>query len=160
MSVGWAPVPFEGYTVLMADRVDSKTRSRIMSRITKRWSRIDRKIHGILKAAKIRHKMYPEMFGSPDVLVPPNTLLFLDGCFWHCCPKCFRPPKSRLGYWGPKLAGNKRRDANVCRSLRKQGWIVVRFWEHEITARPDKILTRLRKLAGPAGVKPPRRPVR
>ncbi len=107
---------------------------------------IDRKIHNILKSAKVRHSMYPKLLGSPDVLVHPDVLVFLDGCFWHCCPKCFRLPKSRLKYWRPKLFGNRRRDVKVSRLLRKLGWKVVRIWEHEIRAKPNAILVRLDKL--------------
>lgn len=129
----------------MVDKVGRATRSRIMSRISKKWSRIDQKVHGVLKSAKVHHTMYPNTFGSPDVFVPPNTLLFLDGCFWHCCPRCFRPPKSRVEYWQPKLAGNKLRDRRISRALRREGWIVIRTWEHEITRRPEAVLTRLRK---------------
>ena len=130
----------------MSDRFDAATRSRIMSRITKKWSQIDRKIRNILKSAKVHHAMYPELAGSPDVLVYPDILVFLDGCFWHCCPKCFRLPKSRLKYWRPKLFGNKSRDVKVSRLLRKQGWRVVRIWEHEIRAKPNGILRQLDKL--------------
>ncbi|MFI5057034.1 MAG: very short patch repair endonuclease [Candidatus Acidiferrales bacterium] len=130
----------------MPDRIDAATRSKIMSRIRKKWSQIDRKIHNILKSAKIRHSMYPKLAGSPDVLVYPDILVFLDGCFWHCCPKCFRLPKSRLNYWRPKLVGNKQRDVKISRLLRKQGWKVVRIWEHEIRSKPTGILRQLDKL--------------
>lgn len=128
---------------VMTDRVDAETRSRVMSRIRKKWSQIDRLAHNVLKAAKVRHSMYPKLAGSPDVLVHPDLLIFLDGCFWHCCPRCFRPPSSRRSYWLPKLAGNRRRDAKLSRLLKRNGWKVVRIWEHEIRARPHVIVDRL-----------------
>jgi len=131
----------------MPDIVDVATRSRIMSRITKKWSQIDRKAHNFLKGSKVRHEMYPKLPGSPDIFVYPNILVFLDGCFWHCCPRCFRPPKSRVAYWHPKLAGNKRRDKKISRALRQQGWKVIRIWEHEIRAKPSEILRRTRRAA-------------
>lgn len=130
----------------MSDNVDAATRSRIMSRITKKWSQIDRKTHNFLKSSKVRHAMYPKLAGSPDILIHPNIIVFLDGCFWHCCPKCFRPPKSRIRYWHPKLAGNKRRDVKISRELRKQGWKVIRIWEHEIRAKPNEILRRVHEI--------------
>lgn len=130
----------------MVDRIDAETRSKVMSRITKKWSRIDKTAHNILKSAKIRHSMYPTMTGSPDILVYPDFLVFLDGCFWHCCPKCFRMPKSRLRYWRPKLVGNRQRDVKLSRLLRNQGWKVVRIWEHEIRTQPNVILQRLEEL--------------
>ena len=132
---------------LMADRVSTKVRSQIMSRIRKKWSRIDQVTHEVLKGARIRHKMYPGIACSPDILVFPNVLVFLDGCFWHCCPKCFRPPKSRRGYWRPKLEGNRLRDVRNSRFLRRQGWQVVRIWEHRIIASPAEVLSRLDRLA-------------
>ena len=140
----------------MADRVSAATRSKIMSRITKKWSQIDRRVHNVLKSAKVRHSMYPKVNGSPDVLIYPNTLVFLDRCFWHCCPRCFRPPKSRVAYWHPKLKGNKLRDAKISKKLRKDGWRVIRIWEHEIKARPRGILHDLREKNSQAMVRPPR----
>jgi len=127
------------------DRVDAATRSRTMSRIRKRWSQIDRIAHNVLKASRVQHVMYPKLPGAPDLLVYPDILMFLDGCFWHCCPKCFRPPKSRIDYWVPKLAGNKQRDRKVSRLLRAQGWKVVRIWEHDVRAGPGALLQRLHK---------------
>jgi len=26
--------------------------------------------------------------------------VFVDGCFWHCCPAHGRPPKTNRSYWG------------------------------------------------------------
>ena len=114
----------------MADIVDKATRSRVMARIRKKWTTQERKLHGLLKARKVRHKMHPPLPGSPDALIFPRTVVFLDGCFWHGCPRCYVPPQSRKAYWHPKIAGNKRRDRRVSRMLRRQGWVVVRIWEH------------------------------
>ena len=141
-----SPGPETVRLACMPDRFDPATRSKIMSRITKKWSQIDRKIHNILKSARVHHSMYPKLQGSPDVLVYPDILVFLDGCFWHCCPKCFRLPKSRVKYWRPKLVGNKRRDVKITRLLRNQGWKVIRIWEHEIRAKPSGILRQLDRL--------------
>jgi DNA mismatch endonuclease (patch repair protein) len=143
----------------MPDRFSAAVRSKIMSRITKKWSQIDRKTHNILKSAKVRHSMYPKLLGSPDVLVYPDVLLFLDGCFWHRCPKCFRQPKSRLEYWRPKLIGNEKRDVRNSSLLRRQGWRVIRIWEHEIRERPNGILRRLEGLRpGKPELRAPSRP--
>lgn len=130
----------------MTDFLDTDTRSRVMASIRSKWSRIDRKVHGMLKSAKVKHSMYPNLFGSPDVLVRPNLVVFVDGCFWHSCPRCGRPPKSRLEYWAPKMARNRRRDKCVSRLLRKQGWKVLRIWEHEVKSNPRKVLERVVKL--------------
>src|SRR6202040_1863378 len=53
-----------------------------------------------------------------------NVAVFVDGCFWHGCPKCYRRPASRRKYWDSKVMGNKTRDKRVNRELRKRGWHV------------------------------------
>lgn len=68
----------------------------------------------------------------PDVVFTRARLaVFVDGCFWHCCPKHGTQPESNTGYWGPKLARNVERDREVNDALARAGWIVIRGWEHE-----------------------------
>jgi len=127
----------------MADIVDKATRSRVMAQIRKKWTSPERRLHGLLKAHKVRHKMYPHLSGSPDALVYPRTLVFLDGCFWHGCPRCYVPPKTRTDYWHPKIQGNRRRDRHTRKLLRAQGWTVVSFWEHQFRHDSDRCLARI-----------------
>lgn len=61
----------------------------------------------------------------------PKVAVFVDGCFWHCCPIHGRRPKRNTGYWGPKLRSNVERDERVMRALEADGWRVFRVWEHE-----------------------------
>ncbi len=71
--------------------------------------------------------------GKPDFVFPALRLVvFVDGCFWHGCPKHCRMPSSRRKYWGEKIARNRARDRRINRILRKDGWRVVRLWEHDI----------------------------
>lgn len=56
--------------------------------------------------------------------------VFVDGCFWHCCPEHSQVPKANEAYWRPKLARNVARDREVDDALRAAGWSVLRFWEH------------------------------
>ena len=56
--------------------------------------------------------------------------VFVDGCFWHCCPDHGTIPKSNQAYWIPKLKQNMDRDREIDRELRTVGWQVLRFWEH------------------------------
>lgn len=73
----------------------------------------------------------PELRVRADVVFTRHKIaIFVDGCFWHCCPEHGRVPKSNLGYWEPKLQANVDRDARVNAALTGAGWIVRRFWEH------------------------------
>ena len=58
--------------------------------------------------------------------------IFVDGCFWHGCPKHATKPKNNRAFWRRKLAANKVRDTLVTRRLRRAGWRVLRVWEHEL----------------------------
>ena len=74
-----------------------------------------------------------DLHGKPDfVFRKERVAVFVDGCFWHGCPRHGRKPASNESYWGPKLARNKLRDAQVTHRLRKIGWRVVRLWEHQL----------------------------
>lgn len=59
-----------------------------------------------------------------------KTAVFVDGCFWHCCPEHGTIPKSNQEYWVPKLKQNVERDRATDRELLAAGWIVLRIWEH------------------------------
>ena len=81
--------------------------------------------------------------GKPDFVFPKlKTAVFVDGCFWHACPKHGTQPKNRAAFWLAKLTGNKARDRRVNRALRERGWKVMRIWEHELA---NKNLPLLRK---------------
>jgi DNA mismatch endonuclease (patch repair protein) len=74
--------------------------------------------------------------GNPDVVVPSLALvIFADGCFFHGCPVHSRVPRSNADYWGPKIARNARRDISHRRRLRRLGFAVWRFWEHDLKGR-------------------------
>ena len=81
--------------------------------------------------------------GSPDfVWRRERVAVFVDGCFWHCCPRHAHTPRSRVAYWASKLARNKSRDRFVARALRQNGWRVLRIWEHELTRKNEARLLR------------------
>ncbi len=58
--------------------------------------------------------------------------VFIDGCFWHGCPDCYRRPSSSQDYWDAKVRRNAERDKANAIALRDLGWHVLRIWEHEL----------------------------
>jgi DNA mismatch endonuclease (patch repair protein) len=69
----------------------------------------------------------------PDFVFRQARLaLFVDGCFWHGCPKHGTQPKGNRTFWKKKFAANIARDRLVNLTLRKQGWRVLRIWEHDL----------------------------
>lgn len=70
--------------------------------------------------------------GRPDLIIPTlKVIIFIDGCFYHHCPKHGHIPKSNIEYWKPKLEKNKKRDKINRLKLRKMGYTVINYWEHD-----------------------------
>src|SRR6266516_352120 len=68
----------------------------------------------------------------PDIVFTARKVaVFVDGCFWHCCPEHGSRPASNTWYWEPKLRRNVDRDRTADVALGQAGWTVIRFWEHE-----------------------------
>jgi len=119
----------------MSDWLTQKQRSRNMASIrSKGNATTEHAFLQILREAKItgwrRHLDLP---GKPDFVFRAKRLaVFVDGCFWHGCPKCYRMPSDNRQYWKNKVESNRRRDRRRVRELRALGWRVLRFWEHSL----------------------------
>lgn len=80
----------------------------------------------------------------PDIVFTRAKVgVFVDGCFWHCCPEHGTQPNVNPDYWRPKLARNVERDREHDRALTEAGWAVVRVWEHEA---PGDAATRIAEI--------------
>ena len=78
------------------------------------------------------------VFGKPDFIFPKGKLtVFVDGCFWHGCPKHATTPKNNRAFWQGSLSANKARDRLVNQTLRRAGWRVLRIWEHELARKNE-----------------------
>ncbi|MER6302746.1 very short patch repair endonuclease [Kitasatospora sp. NPDC001539] len=116
-------------------------RSRNMAAIRRRDTKPERAIRSLLHAAGKRYRvdLRLDLEGArprPDIVFTrARVAVFVDGCFWHCCPEHGRQPGVNAGYWGPKLERNVARDRAADDALRAAGWTVVRVWEHEAPAR-------------------------
>jgi DNA mismatch endonuclease, patch repair protein len=115
----------------VTDWLTREQRSRNMASIRSKGNRTTERVFlSILRQAGIsgwrRHLNLP---GKPDFVFRSQRLaIFLDGCFWHGCPRCYRLPQDNRSYWKKKIIGNRRRS----RELRSLGWRVLRFWEHTL----------------------------
>jgi DNA mismatch endonuclease (patch repair protein) len=86
------------------------------------------------------------LFGNPDfVFTKHRVAVFVDGCFWHGCPKHGSRPSSNRTFWQKKLGRNKIRDRLVNRTLKARGWRVLRIWQHELR-EPSRVARRIAKL--------------
>ena len=76
-----------------------------------------------------------------------RVVIFVDGCFWHGCPRCYRRPKQNRKFWDTKVVGNQARDRKQSRLLKTAGWRVLRLWECALTPKNTKrTMARVRKI--------------
>jgi DNA mismatch endonuclease (patch repair protein) len=130
----------------MADNLTAKQRSYSMSRIRSRGnSSTELKLIALMRGAGVSGwRRKNKLCGRPDFIFQRyHTAIFVDGCFWHGCRKCALAAKTNTEYWGPKIAGNVKRDKANTRTLRENGWKVVRIWEHDLRAQPIKCLAKI-----------------
>jgi DNA mismatch endonuclease (patch repair protein) len=87
-----------------------------------------------LTALALRYRVdyrLPGLRRRADVAFPGSKIaVFVDGCFWHGCPDHRTFPKKNAQWWREKIETNVRRDAETDTVLRRDGWIVLRFWAH------------------------------
>ncbi len=72
-----------------------------------------------------------------------RVAVLIDGCFWHGCPEHHQAPKSNAAFWSDKIATNRARDSQTTEFLSRRGWLVLRFWEHEIRADVGAVAARI-----------------
>lgn len=86
----------------------------------------------------------------PDfVFRAQRVAVFVDGCFWHGCPRHGTRPRQNRKFWDEKIARNRARDRHVTRRLRQLGWTVLRLWECALTRqRQAHTLARVKRALG------------
>lgn len=118
------------------DNRTPESRSRNMSRIPSKNTKPEETVRKYLFSQGFRYrKNVSTLPGKPDIVLPKyNTVVFVNGCFWHAHQGCkwFVPPKSNSEFWQKKLAYNMERDDKNYTRLRELGWKVLIVWECEI----------------------------
>lgn len=113
--------------------IPSESRRKNMAAIKSHNTGPEIKLRKALFAAGLRFRLREKIVGSPDIVFRKKRLaIFVDGCFWHHCPKCYKKPVSNKEFWENKIEANVKRDHEVDRLLGEKGWKVLRIWEHSI----------------------------
>jgi DNA mismatch endonuclease (patch repair protein) len=137
----------------MADVFSKEKRSDVMARIRSRENKDTELalIQVFRKHSIVGWRRHWPLPGKPDFTFPrKRVVIFVDGCFWHGCKKHSKPPKSNCDYWREKFARNRKRDRKINLYLRKQGWYVLRLWEHDLISKNEtKCLRRVRAALQP-----------
>jgi DNA mismatch endonuclease (patch repair protein) len=133
----------------MVDIFSKRKRSMVMSAIKGKDGRTTelalRKMF-LLSGIRSWRSNPQNIFGKPDFVFPSERLvIFTDGCFWHGCRRCgYRERIKNLpAFWRLKIQRNILRDRRVNRQLKKDRWLVLRLWEHQIKEYPGNCLSRV-----------------
>lgn len=130
----------------MSDIFTKAKRSQVMAAVRGRGNR---STEGAVVALLRRHgitgwRRHQGVLGRPDfVFRREKVAVFVDGCFWHGCPRHGTMPVRNRGFWRAKLERNMARDRRVTRRLRREGWSVVRIWEHDLLKRGEVCVRRI-----------------
>jgi len=119
----------------MADIWSKQKRSEVMSLIRSRGNKATelRLIEIFREYGITGWRRNQPLLGKPDFTFRrERVVVFVDGCFWHGCPKCYKRPKSNRKFWDTKISNNRKRGRLVNRELRGAGWRVVRVWQHQL----------------------------
>jgi len=119
----------------MADIVNKTTRSKMMSSVNSKNTKLELTIRKKLYARGFRYRINDKKLpGKPDIVLNKyKVVIFIHGCFWHQhgCPKSKLPESNNL-FWKEKLSKNKDRDAENIEKLLKANWRVCVIWECNI----------------------------
>ncbi|MEK6385765.1 MAG: very short patch repair endonuclease [Paraburkholderia tropica] len=128
----------------MVDNLTPEQRSLTMSRIRSRDTKVEMMVRRALHLRGYRYRVNAGWLpGKPDIVFTKLRLVvFIDGDFWHGWR--FDAWSDKLApYWRAKIAGNLARDERHKVSLRRDGWGVLRIWEHEVKSDLGHCIARI-----------------
>jgi DNA mismatch endonuclease (patch repair protein) len=109
-------------------------RSKIMASIKSRDTGLEKRVMRELRKRGVKFRTYSkDVTGKPDIaVVSKKRAIFIDSNFWHGWRYPTWTHKLRSKFWTNKIQSNRKRDRKVNRLLRKQGWKLLRVWEHSL----------------------------
>lgn len=103
-----------------------------MANIKSRNTKPEIVLRRALFARGLRYRLHVKRLpGTPDLVFSKyRAVVFVHGCFWHghgC--RLFVVPATNREFWVQKIDGNRSRDEQAIRALRRMGWRVMTVWE-------------------------------
>ena len=115
-----------------------------MSRIRGKDTSIELILRHALYQDGIRYrKNVKTLPGCPDIVLSKYKIaIFCDGDFFHGYDfsKIQNNLKSNKEFWINKIDTNRKRDLKTDEALVGMGYLVLRFWEHEIHNQLNQVL--------------------
>jgi len=127
----------------MSDNLSPEGRRKTMQAVKGKGTKLEKRLWAMLAGMGLKgwKKNADTITGKPDVVfISQRVTVFVDGCFWHGCPYCRRKlPQTNREYWERKIKRNVELAQLHNEQLQREGWTVVRIWEHEMV---DTVIVR------------------
>lgn len=127
---------------------DPEVTSRIMSAVRSSGTKPEMALRRAVFRRGLRYRVHTDLLGRPDLVFPrPRVACFVDGAFWHGggwrergypTMEAQFAGHPRRDWWIEKIRHNMERDQTVNSALEASGWKVLRFWDADVLADPDK----------------------
>ena len=106
----------------MVDNLSNEKRSKVKSSIRGKDTKPEITIRKLLWKKGIRYRIHNKsIYGTPDISIKTDRIaVFIDGCFWHGCRRCYKEPATNTAFWREKIHNNKKRRLDVRKLLKKQ----------------------------------------
>lgn len=141
------PVKNAAKSNISTDIYSKEERSALMSKVRGKDTRPEIMVRSLLHGMGYRFRIHDKALpGEPDIVLRKyNTVIFVNGCFWHQHKGCRKAtiPKQNREFWEEKLSRNKERDRVNINRLKKMGWNVIRVWECELDRDIEALKNRL-----------------
>jgi len=129
------------------DIMSADKRSALMSRIKGSDTKPELALAACLIEKGLKYERHSkDLPGKPDFVFRAVQLaVFVDGDYWHG----FRFPlwRHKLSpFWQEKIGKNRLRDRRNFAKLRRQGWKVIRLWEHQIETNVQACADRVQSM--------------
>ena len=125
------------------------TKSEQMARVRSKNTGPELLLRRALWRCGLRYRLGVAVPGSPDLAFrKAKVAVFVDGCFWHACPKHYRAPIRNAAFWRRKIERNIARDRRIDLALAELGWSVVRIWEHDLKGDISSAVQRVCEICG------------
>jgi DNA mismatch endonuclease Vsr len=136
----------------MVDKLTPEQRKKNMQAVKNKGSEIERILQEELAAKNYTFSINDtSIFGKPDIVFHDKKIaVFCDSEFWHGWnwEEKKHEIKSNQDFWIPKIERNMERDREVNTHLKKEGWLVLRFWGKEIKKNTTDCVEKIEKKIG------------
>ena len=130
---------------LLLDNLSREKRSGVMASIKGKNTKPEIVVRRLLWSKGFRYRIHDKtIIGKPDVSNKKKKIaIFVDGCFWHGCSKCYIEPTTNVDFWRKKIRGNKNRRVKVKKELERKGWNVLELRKHDINQNSGSLVKKI-----------------